>query len=251
MNLKDMVAIITGSGQGIGRAFALSMAQNGAKVIVTDINAEKVMNVAKEIKDQGLEAEGIAASVASEEDCLRLARECHSRYGKIDVLVNNASVFSTIKMKSFLEITEKEWDDLMAVNVKGVFLACKAVVPYMKEQNWGRIINITSSTFFNGRPYYLHYVTSKGGVIGLTRALAREVGEFGITVNAVAPGATVTEVPRETVSKEQAVGLLVSRCIKRAQEPADLVGIVKFLATEEAGFITGQTIVADGGKDFN
>jgi len=130
-------------------------------------------------------------------------------------------------------------------------LMCKAAVPYMKEQNWGRIINITSTTFFQGRPNYLHYVTSKGGVIGLTRALAREVGDFGITANAVAPGATMTEVPRDTVSPEQAVKIISRRCIKRAQEPRDLVGIVNFLASEEAGFISGQTIVADGGSDMN
>src|SRR5712692_8106043 len=158
--------------------------------------------------------------------------------GRLDILVNNAAVFSTITMKPFWELGQAEWDQLMAVNVRGVWLASKAVVPQMQRQRSGRIINISSAAILMGRPNYLHYIASKGAVFAMTRAMARELGDFGITVNTIAPGATFTEMPR-------------AQCIKRPEEPKDLVGTVVFLASDDAAFITGQTITVNGGLTFS
>jgi 3-oxoacyl-[acyl-carrier protein] reductase len=167
------------------------------------------------------------------------------------VLVNNAAIFSTITMKPFWEITTDEWDGLQAVNVRGVWLAAKAVVPQMRRQGSGRIINISSGVIFMGRTHYLHYVASKGAVFAMTRAMARELGDFGITVNAITPGATYTEVPRATVTPEQREAMLRAMCIKRPEEPRDLVGTVVFLASDDAAFISGQTINVDGGMNLH
>jgi 3-oxoacyl-[acyl-carrier protein] reductase len=173
------------------------------------------------------------------------------QFGRLDVLVNNAAIFSTIAMKPFWELTVPEWDRLMAVNVRGLWLASKAVVPQMRAQKSGRIINISSGAIFMGRPNYLHYIASKGAVYAMTRSMAREVGDFGITVNSITPGAVYTEIPRETVTPEQKETMIRAMCVKRPEEPSDLVGTVVFLASDDAAFITGQTINVDGGMNFH
>ena len=169
------------------------------------------------------------------------------KYGRIDVLINNAAIISTVTLKPTEQITVDEWDRLMGVNLRGVFLCSKAVIPHMKAQKGGKIINISSSTVFKGKPYYIHYVTSKAGVIGFTRALAKELGEFNIRVNCVAPGYMKTEIPRETTSPEREKAILNSQCVKRFGVPQDLLGVILFLASEESDFMSGQTLSMDGG----
>ena len=190
-------------------------------------------------------------NVADEASVQAMAREAIDAYGRINILVNNAAIFSTIKMRPFWEIPVAEWDELMGVNVRGVWLASKAVVPHMRKQGSGRIVNISSGVVLMGRPNYLHYVASKGAVMSMTRAMAKELGEFGINVNAITPGPVYTEVPRETVTSEQREAMIRAQSIKRAAAPQDLEGTVVFLCSEDAAFITGQTINVDGGLNFH
>ncbi|WP_338448109.1 3-oxoacyl-ACP reductase family protein [Niallia oryzisoli] len=247
MKLKEKVAIITGAGQGIGREYARRLAKEGAHVIVADLNMDKAIQVANEIKELNLKASAIQVDVSNEQSTIDMAKQIEKQYGKIDILINNAAIFSTIKMKKMEEISGGEWDSVLDVNLKGIFLCCKAVVPIMKKQNYGRIINISSAAVYLGRPDYIHYVASKAGVLGFTGALSREIGEFNITVNSITPGPTYTEIPRETVSEIQKKELLKIQSIKKLQEPSDLSGVVVFLCTDDASFITGQTFNVDGG----
>jgi 3-oxoacyl-[acyl-carrier protein] reductase len=180
-----------------------------------------------------------------------MVRRVVDAYGRVDILVNNAAIFSSIKMRPFWELSVAEWDELMAVNVRGVWLAAKAVVPQMRKQRSGRIVNISSGVVLMGRPNYLHYVASKGAVMSMTRAMAKELGEFGINVNAITPGPVYTEVPRETVTPEQREAMVRAQSIKRAAAPQDLEGTVVFLCSDDAAFITGQTINVDGGLNFH
>jgi len=251
MRLKDKVIIVTGAGQGIGAVYAHKLAEEGGKVIIAEINEEKAKAVADDITAKGHEALAIRTDVSDEESTKALARVVSERYGHIDVLINNASVFATIKMKPFDEITVEEWDHLMAVNLRGVFLCCKAVVPFMKAQKKGKVINISSSTVFIGRPYYIHYVTSKAGVIGFTRALAKEVGDWNINVNCISPGAVQTEIPRDSTTPEQFQQMIKMRCIHRNEVPEDLVWAIMFFASEDSDFISGQTLNVDGGMVFH
>jgi 3-oxoacyl-[acyl-carrier protein] reductase len=251
MRLKDKVAIITGAGQGIGRAYAHRLVAEGAKVVVAEVNEAKGKAVSEELLAKGAQSLFVLTDVADETSCQEMAAATVRQFGRIDVLVNNAAVFSTIKMKPFWELSVAEWDRLMAVNVRGVWLASKAVVPQMRQQRAGRIINISSGVVFMGRPHYLHYVASKGAVMSMTRAMARELADTGINVNCITPGATYTEIPRETVTPEQKDAMVKMLCIKRPEEPKDLEGTVVFLASDDAAYITGQTINVDGGMNFH
>ncbi|UCB48002.1 MAG: 3-oxoacyl-ACP reductase FabG [Deltaproteobacteria bacterium] len=251
MKLKDRVAIVTGGAQGIGKAYALKLAQEGAKVVIADIlDAEAVK---QEIESKGGEAMALHTDVTDEKSTEEMAQESIEHFRRIDILVNNAAVFASLETKPFFQISAQEWDKVLRVNLKGVFLCCKAVYPQMKNQGKGKIINIASGVFFKGLPLFLHYVASKGGVIALTRALAREVGNDGICVNAIAPGYTLTEVMvDESIHDEAFVNAVVgSRCFKRHERPEDLTGTLVFLASDESDFITGQTIVVDGGATMH
>ena len=245
--LDGKVAIVTGAAQGIGRAIAEGLAREGARIVVVDL--ERAEEAAAAFPD-GL---AITADVSSEEDTARMAGETLERCGSIDILVNNAGLYASLAMRPFTEIPFEEWRRVMDVNVASMFLACRAVVPAMREQGGGKIVNISSGTPFRGVPFLLHYVTSKGAIVALTRALARELGKDEIHVNCVAPGFTMSEgVKAHPEVVEALQGASVSaRTIQRDQLPEDVVGAVVFLCTPGAGFITGQTMVIDGGQYFH
>jgi 3-oxoacyl-[acyl-carrier protein] reductase len=252
MRLKDRVAIVTGSGQGIGRAFAAALASEGAKVVVADLDGPGAEATAADIRSQGGEAIAVAVDVSDEQQCLAMAEAAVREWGRIDILVNNAAVFtSAFPKKAFTEISVDEWDRLMAVNVRGPWLCAKACFPAMKSQGKGKIINMGSSTFFSGAKDFLHYVTSKGAMIGFTRQLAREVGDYNICVNALSPGLTSSEGVQRLYPAESLGMFANRRCLKREEVPEDLVGACIFLASDESDFLTGQTLIVDGGEVFN
>jgi NAD(P)-dependent dehydrogenase (short-subunit alcohol dehydrogenase family) len=249
MRLKDRVAIVTGAARGIGQEFCLALVREGAKVVAADILpcAETVAKA----QDAGGEALGVTADVASAESIQAMANQTLQSFGRIDILVNNAAVLA--KSTPFEQIPEADWDRVMAVNIKGMWLCCKAVVPVMRQQGKGKIINISSDTIWLGVPMMLHYVASKGAVLAFTRALARELSGTGINVNAITPGLTLTEgtqgiLDPETIAHIQAGDVLVEQqIIKRNEQPSDLAGTVVFLASDDSDFITGQTINVNGG----
>lgn len=246
MRLSDKVVIVTGGALGIGRAYALRVGAEGARVVVADV-ADPGPTI-KEIEARGGQALGVECDVAREDDTQNLATRTLARFGRIDVLVNNAAIYGTLKRRPFMEIPVEEWDQVMAVNLRGLFLCARAVFPAMKAQGKGKIINIASSTFFRGVPDYIHYTTSKGGVVGFTRSLARELGEHGIRVNAIAPGFTLSGENEKNISAERKQANIQMRMLKRAEVPEDLVGTLVFLASDDSDFITGQTILVDGGS---
>jgi 3-oxoacyl-[acyl-carrier protein] reductase len=255
LRLKDKVVIITGGAQGIGRVYALGMADEGAKLVVADVNFEAAEATGRDIREKGREALALKTDVSSLESTHEMARRTVENFGRIDVLVNNAAIFGKIRISRvpFYELDLDEWDRVFAVNLKGTLLCCRAVFPQMKTQGGGKIINIATAGFFSGNPNYVHYVASKAGIIGLTRAMAREVGDYNINVNCIAPGATLAEDPSDREAWERRVKrfkevLLPTRCFKRIQYPEDLVGTVIFLASPDSNLITGQTIVVDGGN---
>jgi 3-oxoacyl-[acyl-carrier protein] reductase len=254
LRLQDRVIIITGGAKGIGRAYALGMADEGAKLVVADINLEVAEDTAREIQGKGREALAIKTDVSLNEDTQVMASKAIERFGKIDVLVNNAAMLERNKITRapFWELELSDWDKVMNVNLKGTFLCCRAVFPYMKTQGEGKIINTTSPVIFFGSMNQLHYAASKGGVFVLTRALARELGDYNINVNCIAPGSTQSWEPSDKESFEQRQNILQQmapkRCFKRVELPNDLVGTAIFLASSDSDFITGQTIVVDGGE---
>jgi 3-oxoacyl-[acyl-carrier protein] reductase len=244
MRLKDKVAIVTGAGRGLGQMFSIALAKEGAKIVATDvINLE---NTVKEIEALGGMAKGLQADVTNEAETVKLAEDTVKAFGRIDILVNCAAIYYGLRRKPFYEIDPREWDKVMTVNVKGTWLCVRAVFPYMKQQGKGKIVNLSSETFFTGSHGFVHYVTSKGGVIGLTRALAIELGPYHININALAPGFTDTEASRTIadVTKYD-----VSRTpLTRLEQPHDLIGAAIFFASDESDFITGQTLLVDGGR---
>jgi NAD(P)-dependent dehydrogenase (short-subunit alcohol dehydrogenase family) len=245
--LDSSVAIVTGAAQGIGKAIADGLSREGARVVVVDLQR------AEEAADAYPGGVGLTVDVASEDDVARMVEEVVERCGSIDVLVNNAGLYATLPMRPFTEIPLEEWNRVMEVNVGSMFLACRAVVPIMRGQGRGKIVNISSGTPFRGVPFLLHYVTSKGAIVALTRALAKEVGRDGIHVNCVAPGFTMTDGVKaqpEVIDALRDVSV-AARVIQRDQLPEDVVGAVVFLCTPAADFITGQTMVIDGGQYFH
>ena len=247
MRLAGKVAIVTGGARHIGAAYSKHLAAEGAAVVIADVlDGGKV---AEEIQAAGGRALALKIDVSSEEDTGRMASETVKAFGRIDTLVNNAAIFIAIERKPFYKISAHEWDRISAVNIKGPFLCAKAVFPQMKAQKGGKIINISSSTVFWGTPMFLHYVASKAALIGMTRALAREVGQFGICVNAIAPG--LVDYEGQTAPPELTDFQLKVRAIKRLQTPDDLLGTLVFLASSDSDFMTGQTILVDGGSVFH
>ena len=236
--LDGKIAVVTGGAQGIGRAIADGLQAEGATVAVADLNPP---------------SDGFRADVSSEEDVQRLTDEVVARHGGIDVLINNAGLYASLAMRPFTEIPLEEWRRVMDVNVASMFLTCRAVVPRMRERGGGKIVNISSGTPFRGVPFLLHYVTSKGAIVAFTRALARELGKDGIHVNCVAPGFTISagvEEHPEVIEALRDVSVS-ARTLQRDQLPEDVVGAVVFLCTPAADFVTGQTMVIDGGQYFH
>ena len=251
--LKDKVVIVTGGGHGIGKAYCLGFAGAGARVVPADIDGPAAERVAAEVggKTEG-KAMAVRVDVADEDSTKKMAAAVVGRFGRIDVLVNNAAIFATIPINrgGIESIDPQEWDRLMAVNLKGLFFCVRAVLPTMRAQKSGKIISISSGTALSGSPGRIHYVTSKAGVIGFTRTLAREVGGDNIQVNAIAPGSTLSEEnPSEEIIRfrQARVG---DRALKRVQMPQDLVGAMLFLASPLSDFMTGQTLSVDGGASM-
>ncbi|MBM2811950.1 MAG: dehydrogenase [Chloroflexi bacterium] len=247
--LEDRVIIVTGGAQGIGRAYCERLAEEGARVVVTDIDGDRAEAVANHLR--GLEAEALAVTmdVADQAATERMAAAAIERFGRIDGLVNNAAIFQrpALSRVPFEQIPLDEWDRVMAVNLRGVFLCSRAVIPHMKRQGGGKIVNISSGTVFSGTPWYAHYVTSKAGVIGFTRVLAKELGEHNINVNAIAPGQTQSLDEIDDTRMQAFERVAQVRAIKRVQVPEDLLGVMTFLCSSDSDFMTGQTIVVDGG----
>jgi len=247
-DLENKVAIVTGAARGIGAEFAEALAAAGARVVVADVLDGSA--VAARIGAAGGEAMYCRADVTSAASVAALVADTLARFGTIDVLVNNAGIFADLAKKPFTEIDDAEWDRVMAVNVRGSFACAKAVAPVMIAKGRGKIVNVASGTVFKGFSGALHYVASKGAVVAMTRCLARELGAHDICVNAIAPGLTMSEAVVDNPEWGGAAGeaTVASRALKRAQQPADIVGTLIYLASDASDFVTGQTIVVDGGS---
>ena len=249
MRLKDKVAIITGAAHGIGKAYARRFAEEGAHVVIADIDAQGGEATAKALIDSGGSAWARSTDVRSFPDIESLMQETVKKYGRIDILLNNAAIYVTQQLwKGAVEdLALDEWDRVLEVNLKGVFLCSKAVIPIMKRQKSGKIINIASGTFFSGSGNMPHYTTAKGGVVALTRVMARQLGEWGINVNCMTPGSTMSEesVTDEVIQRRQ--GSAAGRAFRRIETPADIVGTALFLASSDSDFVTGQLLVVEGG----
>jgi len=251
MLLKDKVAIVTGAARGLGRSFAVRLAQEGAKVMAMNIavrpkDKDDLDETVKQIRSEGGEAEFFHGDVTDVSQTLAMAEATVKAFGKVDILINNAAIYDGLKRKPFHEIDLDEWDLVMKVNVKGAFLCTRAVFPSMRDHGYGKIVNIASEVFFTGSHGFAHYVASKGGIIGMTRALAIELGPHGIRINCVAPGFTDTEASRgiADVKKYDTSKTPLGRVVK----PEDLAGATVFLASSESDFMTGQTLLVDGGR---
>jgi 3-oxoacyl-[acyl-carrier protein] reductase len=249
MRLNNKVAIITGGAEGIGRAFAEGFAGEGAKLVIADINLTAAESLKEILMKNGTQALAIKTDVSRISDVEEMVKRTVEHFGRIDILVNNAAMYqrNAAVPAPVWKIDPVHWEKVIAVNITGVFLCTRSVIPYMIQQKSGKIINIASSLAFKGFPNMSHYVTSKAGVVGFTRAVARDAGDYNINVNAIAPGSTLSEDPvPEAIGRRK--GEVPSRALKRIQNPADLVGTAIFLASTESDFITGQTIVVDGGS---
>lgn len=247
VSLEGRVAIVTGAAGGIGPEYCAGLAREGARVVAADIRP--CDEVVATLRQAGGEAIGLRTDVVSAESTRAMAREAEERFGRIDILINNAAYL--VASTPFDQVDETEWDQVMAVNVKGYWQCCKAVVPTMRRQGKGRIINISSAACLLGVPGMIHYVSSKGAVIAFTRALARELAGSGISVNAVTPGFIISPAARKSAGPEgfeaMCQQLIDMQIVKRSEEPRDLVGTILFLASDASEFISGQTINVDGG----
>lgn len=242
--LENRTVIVTGAAAGIGQAFALHLAENGAKVVVADIGpADETMTALAAL---GAQAHYVRVDVSDQASVDNMARETIERFGAIDGLINNAAYFREVKLTNFEDIDPAQWDRIFAVNVKGLWQCCKAVMPQMRTQGSGSIVNIASVVALAGQPGYLQYVATKGAVLSMTKGLAKEVGKHGVRVNCIAPGFVLTDATANRPD-EWKQSFLKARALSREQRPADLVGTATYLVSDLSDFVTGQTIVVDGG----
>ncbi|MDP6173739.1 MAG: 3-oxoacyl-ACP reductase family protein [Rhodospirillales bacterium] len=250
--MDGRVCIVTGGGQGLGRAFAKHFAANGAITVIAELIADNGQAVAAEITDANGKALAVATDVGDSASVRAMVEKVMGEFGRVDILINNAALLSSLRRSPLEGISDEEWDQVMRVNITGAFYCARAVAPIMRQAGWGRIINLSSDTALNPPPLtFAHYVTSKAALVGFTRTLARELGPDGITVNAIMPGSTETEIDRgEAMRENRAINVLPRQAIPRQEVPEDLVGAALFLASEGAGFITGQTLPVNGGLAF-
>ena len=246
LTLDGQVVLVTGAGRGLGRAFALAFVEAGGRVAAADIDEGAAAETAELA---GAEAIGLKVDVGDRASVVAMVEAVAERFGGLDVLVNNAALYAGLHRAPFHELDEDEWDRVMRVNLKGAWLCASACLPPMRDRGGGSIVNIASATVFSGSPEWAHYVASKGGLIALTRVMAREVGDDGIRVNAIAPGFVLTDASREMIEDAETYGV-ARGAIKRSIQPDDIVGTAVFLASPASEFITGQTIVVDGGRQF-
>jgi NAD(P)-dependent dehydrogenase (short-subunit alcohol dehydrogenase family) len=251
MRLKDKTAIVTGAATGLGLAIARKLAREGARVVVADIREPQ--RGVDALAADGLSALAVEVDVASERSVEAMVQSTVAAFGTVDILVNNAAISQEIKLTPFEQIAKAEFDRMLSVNTVGVFLCCKAVSPILRAKQSGRIINLTSGTAFKGSPFLLHYIASKGAVMSMTRSLAREFGPDNVLVNAVAPGYTLSEgnLANSEFLAVYRKAAIESRSIPRDAWPDDISGAVAFLASEDAGFITGQILAVDGGSVYH
>jgi 3-oxoacyl-[acyl-carrier protein] reductase len=244
--LKDKVAIVTGGGRGLGKAYCLRLAEEGARVVVADILEKEAAETVAEIKAKGGEALAVKADVTSEADTKRMAEEAAKKFGGIDILVNNAGFYHGMSRKPFYEISSEEWDKMMDVSAMGTWICTKAVFPYMKERGKGKIINVTSEAFFAPTKGLIHYTAAKAAVVGITRVLAGELGQYNICVNVIAPGVIDTPATRSYVNMEKMDTSSVP--MGRFGKPEDIVGSVVFFASDDSDFVSGQSLLIDGAR---
>ena len=252
MKLFDVagrVVIVTGGGRGIGRVYCEHFAQAGMHVVAADIYAEEAASVAQGIREKGGKALAVRADISQEKEVEAMAEAAAREFGHVDALVNNASMMSALPRRPWDQIPLEEWDRVMAVDLRGLFLCCRAVVPYLKQRGKGKIVNISSGRVLEGTPNRLHYTTAKAGVIGFTRALSRELGADKINVNVVLPGLTLSDTQvASSQSSYLAADDAKKRALGRSQYPEDLVGTVLFLLSDASDYVTGQSFNVDGGK---
>ena len=246
-DLTGRVVVVTGGGQGLGRAYAHRIVADGGSVVVADLNEEKGAAVAAELGGDGAAARFVHLDVGDPGSVTAFAETVASEFGAVHGLVNNAAIFSTIQMRPFWEIPVEEWDRLMAVNLRGPWLVTSALLPVLRAAAGASIVNVGSDAVWLGRAGYLHYIASKGGVAAITHSMAHELGGDEIRVNSISPGPTYTEVPRGTVSPEQKTAMQAAQALHRDAEPADMVGVVAFLLSDDSRWVTGQTLSVNGG----
>jgi 3-oxoacyl-[acyl-carrier protein] reductase len=247
--LDNKVAIVTGGARGLGKVYCLRMAEEGAKVVVADILIREAEETASEIKAKGGAAIAVKADVTSEAETQRMAEEAVKKFGRIDILVNNAGFYHGMSRKPFNEIPSEEWDKMMNVSAKGTWICSKAVFPQMKKQGKGKIINVSSEAVFAPTKGLIHYTAAKAAVIGITRVLAGELGQYGICANVVVPGVIDTPATRSYVNMEKMDASSVP--MGRFGRPEDVVGAVIFFASDDSDFVSGQSLLVDGARRVN
>jgi 3-oxoacyl-[acyl-carrier protein] reductase len=245
--LAGRVAIVTGGARNIGRALALGFARARALPVIADLDGGEAAALAREVEAEGFRALALGLDVARPESVSAMIDAVLGAFGRIDILVNNAAKFSELQYREFARIPLDEWKAVLEVNVTGTFLCVRAVEPHMRKAGWGRIVNVASGSIRMGRPHFLHYVSSKSALVGMSRSLARELGPHGITVNTLLPGVVFTALQRKRLPDEYQRMILAGQCIPEPLPPESMVGPVLFLASDESRYVTGQELAVDGG----